>query len=461
METIAARPSVAVLAALRDRVTGPVVGPGDEGYDRARAAWNLAADQRPAAVVGAASESDVAATLLVARAHGLGVAPQASGHAAGALPDLEGTILLRTGALAGVAVDPVSRTAQVRAGTTWQEVLAATAPHGLAPLPGSAGDVGVVGYTLGGGLSFLGRLHGLATRHVSALEVVLADGRHVRASAAEHPDLYWALLGGGGAFGVVVALELALHPLPQLSAGALFWPLARAREVLGAWRDWCAEAPEEITTSARLLRFPPDPAVPEPLRGGAFVVVDGAFAGPESACAGALRPLRELDPVLDTFRPAEIGELTRLHMDPPHPVPAMLDHTLLAGADDDLLDDLVAAAGAESGTSLVSVELRQLGGAIARGRSEGAIAALEAIEAPFCLVAIGIPAGPFTPDAVAADLGRVLSAARPQAAGTISTFVDRFGGHRAPTPEVGARLRDVKARYDDAGTIVAPQPPQG
>ena len=213
---------------LTSALPGKVMMPEDVHFDEARRAWNLAIDQRAAAVAFPESPQDVAAVVLFARDFCLQVAAQGTGHSAGPLGSLEDTILLKTGRMRGVSVDPDRRTAQVEAGTVWDEVVEVAAQHGLAALAGSSPDVGVVGYTLGGGISFLGRRYGLAANHVRAIELVTADGRLVRADREHEPDLFWALRGGGGSFGVVTSIELELFPITQAYAGILWYPIERA-----------------------------------------------------------------------------------------------------------------------------------------------------------------------------------------------------------------------------------------
>src|SRR4051794_25990908 len=221
------RPHVDV-DALRARLTGEVAGPGDAHWDRARQAWNLAADQRPLAVAFPVTDADVVAVVEYAREAGARVSAQGTGHGACALGALDDTILISTARMRGVRIDPVARRARVRAGALWLDVTAPASEHGLAPLAGSSPDVGVVGYTLGGGLSWLGRKHGLAADSVTAIEIVLADGRKVRCDESNLPELFWALRGGGGSFGIVTAMEFELHPVPELYGGPMFLPVERA-----------------------------------------------------------------------------------------------------------------------------------------------------------------------------------------------------------------------------------------
>jgi len=215
---------VRAIDALEARLDGDLYRPEDEGWDEARTPWNLAVDQRPAAVVLAESAADVAETILAARADGLRVAPQGTGHAAAPLGDLGGTILLRTTRMHRVDIDPDARRARVEAGAVWQEVSDAAAEHGLAALAGSSHDVGVLGYSLGGGLSWLARRHGLAANTILAAEIVDADGRVRRVDAENDPELFWALRGGGGSFAVVTAVELQLFPIAEVFAGCPLLP---------------------------------------------------------------------------------------------------------------------------------------------------------------------------------------------------------------------------------------------
>ena len=309
-------PVLDALEPLATDLDGTLVRPGDPGWDEARAAWHLSVDQRPAAVVLAASTRDVVSVVDTARALGLRVAPQATGHNAAPLGALERTILLKTSALRGVSIDPASRTARVEAGAQWQDVTRAAAEYGLAALAGSAADVGVVGYTLGGGLSWLGRSHGLAANSVVAVELVTADGEHRRVTETHEPDLFWAVRGGGGSFGIVTALEFRLYPLTEVYAGVLFFPVERAEEVLQAWRQWLPSVPDTVTSVGRVLRFPPLPMLPPHLSGRSYVVVEAACQLDPAAADSVLAPLRELGPELDTFRVTPMPELSLLHMDP-------------------------------------------------------------------------------------------------------------------------------------------------
>jgi FAD/FMN-containing dehydrogenase len=319
-----ARPLAADLADLRSRLLGTVVAPGEESWDQARQAWNLAVDQQPALVALPRCTGDVQVLVEHAREAGLRIAMQGTGHNAGPMAgDLERTILVKTSELREVHIDAEARIARVEAGVVWAEVTHPASELGLAPLAGSSPDVGVVGYTLGGGLSWLGRRYGLASERLLAVELVTADGRLVRCDRRIEPDLFWALQGGGGSFGAVVAIEFELLPMAEVYAGMLLWPIERAAEVLHAWREFTAQAPDAITTSARILHLPPLPMLPDFLRGRSVVVIDGACVGEEDEARAVLAPLRALEPEIDTWAMIPPAGLSHIHMDPEEPVPGL------------------------------------------------------------------------------------------------------------------------------------------
>ncbi|HKO29208.1 MAG TPA: FAD-dependent oxidoreductase, partial [Solirubrobacteraceae bacterium] len=312
----------------------PVVLPDSPHYDTARRAWNLHADQHPAGVCVATHVEHVQAAIVYARTHGLRIAAQTTGHLAQTLPDLSDTLLLRLELHDGdVAVDPVARVAHIKAGARWGDVVEAVAPHGLAAMHGSSPSVGVIGYLLGGGLSFYGRAHGLAINHVRAFEVVTPDGARRRVDHRNGADLFYALRGGGGSFAIVTAVELGLLPYAEVTGGAMFFPARDAFAVLRAWRDWTVTAPDTMTTTYRVLCLPPLPEVPEPLRGVPTVCVDGVALDPADAVALEQRLRYVSAPILGGFGPMPSAAVGRLHGDPEDPVPAIGDGVLLEGLD--------------------------------------------------------------------------------------------------------------------------------
>ena len=250
------QPTIHPPSRLAPALEGKLVLPTHSGFDQARQAWNLAVQQHPAAVAYPETAFDVAATVLFAAERGQRVAPQGTGHNAAPFGSLDNTILLKTERMRGVTIDPVARTAHVRAGTLWIEVVEAAARYGLAALAGSSPDVGVVGYTLGGGMSFLARKYGLAANNVRSIELVTADGRLVRADHEHEPELFWALRGGGGNFGIVTSIELELFELSEVYAGILWYPIERGDEVLHAWRELTRSDADDDRT------LPADPADP-------------------------------------------------------------------------------------------------------------------------------------------------------------------------------------------------------
>ena len=427
--------------------TDALVLPHEPGLERSSP--RLEPCRRPAAAAVALPESpeDVAAVVRWARSRGLRVAPQGTGHNAAAMGSLAHTVLVKTERMRSVTIDPVARSARVEAGLLWAEVSEAAAEHGLAALAGSSPDVGVVGYSLGGGISWFARKHGLAANSVTAIELVNADGELVRADAENESELYWALRGGGGSFGVVTALEFVLYPIPEVHAGVLFFPFERGAEVLRAWRRWIEDVPDEVTSVGRLLQFPPIPDIPEPLRGGSFVVEATSLLG-EHATDELLRPLRALGPAMDTFATIPVEQLKHLHMDPEHPVPGAGDGMLLGDFTDEAIEAVVAAAGAGSGSPLLSVEVRHLGGAL--GRMQPGHGALATIEAEFAMFAVGISITPEMGAAVRAHIEVVLAALAPWDAGRdyLNFTERRERGERLFGASTYRRLQTVKAQVD-------------
>ncbi len=362
-----------------------------------------------------------------------------------------------------VTIDPAARIARVQAGAVWLEVVEAAAEHGLAALAGSSPDVGVVGYTIGGGMSWLGRAYGLSANNVEAIEVVTADGRIVRADACTEPDLFWALRGGGGSFGVVTAIELRLFPITEVYAGLLWWPAGpgteTAAEVLQAWRQLTQSAlPEEFTTSARLMNFPPAPDLPARLRGRSFVVIDVIHLGTAAEADQLLAPLRALRPVADTIRMIPAKALSHLHMDPEQPTAGVGDGLMLASLPAEAIDTIVRVAGPQAGAPLVVVELRHVGGEMKRVRP--ANGALAAVDADYALFAAG--AAPFPQAASAVDrcLAQVRTAMSPWAARQM--YLNLAETRRDPaafwSPRAYDRLRRIKAAVDPDDLIRSNHP---
>lgn len=347
------------------RLLGELLFPGEPAYERELAGFNVIARHRPSLIVAAVTAGDVRAAVEFAARLDMPIGVQATGH--GIAAPAQGGVLVSTRRMNSVAVDPIARIARVEAGAQWHQVIASAGFHGLAPLNGSSPLVGVVGYTLGGGLGPLGRLYGYAADHVTRIEIVTADGVLRTVSATEHGDLFWALRGGKGSFGIVTALEFELVPVRRLYGGGLYFPGELAPEVLRTWRAWTADLPEAMTSSLALLRLPDVPAVPEFLRGRLAVHVRIAFAGSEEHGERLVRPLRAIGPALvDSVRDMAYTDVAEIHEDPTEPMPYHERNIVLRDLDAVAVEEILALAGPEADCADLMVELRQLGGALSR-----------------------------------------------------------------------------------------------
>ena len=317
----------------------------------------------------------------------------------------------------------------------------------------------MTGYTLGGGLSFLGRRYGLAASNVTAAEVVTADGKWMRTDHEHGSDLFWALRGGGGSFGVVTALEFRLFPHKQAYAGALWYPVQRASEVLHAWAELTrGPVPDELTTIGRLLNFPPIPEIPEPVRGKSFVIVEAYHTGDLAQADALLAPLRTLGPVNDTITTVPMPALSHLHMDPEQPVPATADGMLIDRLPGEAIGAFVNAAGPGAAFPLLSAELRHLGGEFARPRPGNG--ALACIEAQYVLFAASMIPVPELVAPVTAQLETVKNALAPWAARQMYL---NFAETRHPAApfwgeQAYQRLRRIKANVDPDDIIRSNHP---
>ncbi len=432
--------------------TDQFVFPDDVRWDDARQAWNLAVDQRPAVVALPTSVDDVIAAVAYARERDLEVAVQGTGH--GASPgSLAGTLLINMRNLRGVEIDVDGQRARVEAGAWWEDVAGPANAAGLTALHGSSPNVGVVGYTLGGGIGWLSRKHGLSSESVLAVELVTADGALVRADAMQNTDLFWALRGGGGGLGVVVAVEIALYRVDALVAGMLVWPWEQAASVLGRYVEWAESAPDEVTASARLLQIPPLPDIPEAFRGRRLVVIDGAVLGTEDEAAAILAPLRELEPEMDTFGAVDPSALLHLHMDPEGPMPGIGGGMSLGALDAEAVAALLEVAGPGSDSPLIAVELRQLGGALSR-KVPGA-GAQGALQGSFAFFAVGAPMGLGVAEAIVARVDALKAVLAPwDSGGTFLNFADARKTLADAIGEDGVvRLRAIRETIDPAGVF--------
>ena len=445
------------LGDLRRRVAGTVHTPADPTWDSVRSPWVVNVDQRPLAVLEVRDAADVQAAVRWAVDHDVQVTAQPGGHGAG--DALDGVLLLRTRALGSIEVDLQRQTVRLGAGVKAGELLAALDGTGLTFLAGSNPDVSVVGLTIGGGMSWFGRAYGLAAHSIVAAELVDGLGRARTVSREDNPDLFWAIRGGGGDFGIITQLELRLHPAPAVYGGRLFWPLEQMGEVLRVFRAVTESAPPELTLWYHSYRFPPLPHVPEAMRGQAFASVAMAYLGEAEEAEHWLAPLREVPGLLhDLVGAVPLAELARIGGEPTDPTPNLDTSTLLERLDDDTVDRLVAAVGAESGSPLAVFQIRHLGAAFTTGSvTEGAAGH---IDAPYQLFALGIPAVPALVEPIRAGLDRVELAVAPVSSGTTAPNFLRAGGDvdRCWPADVRARLRAIKADADPLGTIRSNRP---
>jgi FAD/FMN-containing dehydrogenase len=435
-----------------------LVREGDARYDEVRPAWNLAVDQRPAAVAVPRDADQVVAAVLYAKREGLRVAAQGTGHNASPLGDLSDTLLIKTHEMRGVEIDADNRIARVEAGAQWGDVVGPAGEHGLAALAGSSHDVGVVGYALGGGVSFLARRYGLAANRILAAEVVTADGEIVRVDRSYNQDLFWAIRGGGGAFGVVTALELELFDLPTVYAGAAFFPIERAAEALHAWRELTQRVDDRTTSIGRILRVPPFPEIPEPFRGRPFAMVEVIHIGDQRSGDEVVRAIRELEPEIDTYGLIPTEALIHLHMDPPGPVPGKGEHHVaMAALPPEAIDAFVAANGAGSGSDILTAEIRHVGGAVARPDASSGAAH---IDAEYLSFAASIAALPEQAAKADEDLGRLDAALAPfGGARRYLNFTEKTAdAAEFYESDTLARLREVKAAVDPDGLFRSNQP---
>ncbi|MEO3856696.1 FAD-binding oxidoreductase [Acrocarpospora sp. B8E8] len=424
---------------------GRMVHPGDPDWDTARGTFNLMIDQRPEAIAFPANDREVSAVIAHARRRGLRVAAQATGHNPGPLGSLAGTLLLNTSALTGVSIDADARRVRAGAATKWEKVTARLSELGLAGLHGSSPDVGIVGYSLGGGIGWLARKYGMQANAVTAIELVTAEGHLIRTDPAHEPELFWALRGGGGNFGIVTAIEFAVHPVRELYSGAMFFPIERTSEIFHAWAELLPALPEEITSWATVLHFPPLPSVPEMVRGRSFIIVMAAFLGTEADGRELLRPLRRLGPEMDTFAIQPPVGLSELAMDPPDPLPYRTTTALIDEMPSAAIENVARIAG--PGSHLTMVQFRHMGGALAR--HEPGAGARATLPGHIAMFGLGVVPEAAAEPAVLAELDILSAAFAPHRVGDYPNFVEE-PADASTFFDTGTwnRLRRVKALYD-------------
>jgi FAD/FMN-containing dehydrogenase len=362
----------ATVAELTQAVRGEVIRPGDPGYDDARAIWNGAHDRYPALILRCAGAADVIRGIEFARSQDLLLAVRGGKHSIPGFSTCDDGMVLDLSGMQGVHVDPVARTARAQAGATWSVFDHETQAFGLATTGGLVSSTGIAGFTLGGGVGWLMRKHGLTCDNLISADVVTADGRVVRASEDENADLFWGLRGGGGNFGVATSFEYRLHPVgPTVTGGAVFYPGDRTAEVLRFYREWAQDAPDELTTVANLLTAPPAPFIPEEWHGKPLVALIGTHCGPLADGERAVRPLRELgDPVADLLGPLPYVAMQSL-IDPLWGPGAhsYMKAGWMGGLDDAAIDTLIRYRDTVTSPK-TEIHVHHVGGAVARVPSD-------------------------------------------------------------------------------------------
>ena len=441
---------------LRSSIQGAVITPDDPDYDETRKAWNLAVDQHPAVIVVAANAADVVEAARFATREDLGVTVQSTGH--GIVRPADDSLLIITSKMKDIRVNAASQTAWVDAGAKWGEVLEKTQAVGLAPLLGSSPDVGVVGYTLGGGMGWLGRKYGLSADSVRFFELVTADGRLLRASDTENSDLFWGLRGGGGSLGIVTGMEIKLYPLSTVYGGNLFYPIDMASEVYRRYRDWITSAPDELTSSIVLMNFPPIPQVPEIMRGQSFVMIRGCYSGPAEQGETLLQDWRNWrSPVIDSFKAMPFSQVATISNDPVNPMAAMSTGAWLRELSDEVIDTLIRYVAPSAGASpLVFAEVRHVGGAVARVDPQAS--AYGNREASLLLLMIGPAPTPEAYSRLVQYTGQIKENLRPYLTGGVyMNFLEGEESQRRVesgfSPATYRRLMALKAEYDPANRL--------
>jgi len=440
------------VADLARHFRGELIRPGDPRYDAARAIWNGAIDRHPGLVARCTGAADVRAAVRFARERDLLVAVRGGGHNVAGTAVCDGGLVIDLSPMKRLRVDPVGRTAQAQAGLLWGEFDGGTQAFGLAAPGGIVTHTGIAGLTLGGGLGWLMRRHGLAADNVLSADVVTADGAFIRASPEEHPDLFWGLRGGGGNFGVVTSFEYRLHPVgPIVLAGVMLHPAARAREVLGFYSDFIESAPDELTTIVVLRMAPPAPFLPPRVHGQPVVIIGACYAGPVEEGVRAMAPLRRFgEPLVDLIRPtAYVSHQALLDAGAPHGLGYYWKSEYLPALSDALIDTLAERAWAVVTPESYTI-IFHLGGAVGRQDPEGS--AFEDRRAAHAVNIDAVWSEPARASACVAWTRELWEAVRPYSTGRVYVnFLGDEGQDRVRAAYGEAkyeRLRALKRQHD-------------
>lgn len=356
------------LGELRGSVRGRILARGEPGYDEARRVWNGMIDKHPAVIAQCSDPGDVMTTVCFARENGLPASVRGGGHNVAGTALCDDGVVIDLSLMKQVQVDPGSRTARAGGGVTWGEFDRATQQFGLATTGGLISTTGIGGFTLGGGIGWLMREHGLTCDNLLAAQVVTADGKLVHASDQQNPDLFWALRGGGGNFGIVTEFTYRLHPVgPTVLGGMIIWPFSEADRMLRFYREYTQDLPDELTTMMTFATAPPAPFVPPQMQGQLGIVLIGCYAGPTEEGKRVLAPIREFSPpALDLFNEAPYVDVQSM-LDPlaPAGIRNYWKSEYLGAVDDEVVNALVERF-REVPSPITHVDVHHLGGAFGR-----------------------------------------------------------------------------------------------
>ncbi|MBV9355359.1 MAG: FAD-binding oxidoreductase [Chloroflexi bacterium] len=442
-------------AAIRDleaHLLGELIRPAHDDYATARQVWNRAVDRHPALIVRAADAADVVRAVSFAHEQGLPLAVRSGGHSLAGHGTVHGGLVLDLSRLRGLSIDPERRVAWAQPGLTWGQYAERAHAYGLATSSGDTATVGLGGLTLGGGIGWMVRKHGLTIDNLLSVELVTADGRLVRASADEHPDLFWALRGGGGNFGVATAFQYRLQPAGTVVGGAVVYPASAT--VLRGWADYAAQAPDELTSIAFVMPAPPVPFIPAEYHGRLVVIVAICYAGDPAAGEPVVEPLQQLGrPIANLVGPMPYPGLFALTEAASQPHPSTTRSGYFAALTDETLEEIVGHAEQMPLPSGL-IELRALGGAMARVPAEATAFAHR--DQPFMAVVIG-----GAPDAASMEPQRAWTeqlweVLRPRSRGVYANFLADEGPERvreAYAPASFERLVALKRQYDPSNVF--------
>ena len=441
----------ATIQELRDSTRGEVISPADPRYDEARAVWNGMIDKRPALIVRCLGVADVLAAVQFARSQDLELAVRGGGHSLPGFSTSDGGIVVDLSPMKGIRVDPAGQRVIAQGGVTWRELDHETQAFGLAVTGGLISSTGIAGFALGGGVGWLMRKHGLTCDNLVAADLVTADGRLVRASEDENPELYWGLRGGGGNFGIVTSFEFRLHRVgPTIFAGPIFFPGDQATQILRGYREYTANLPDEMTTLMNLTTAPPVPFLPADVHGKKVVAVVGVYAGSPDEGRKLAAPLRQLGtPITDLLGPMPYTMMQSL-LDGLF-TPGARNYFkagYLGGLSDEAIDTLVRFHGPSISPSS-EIHIHHLGGAVARAPDDAT--AFGQRGAPYLLNIVARWTDPGTDDAQIAWARDLYAAVEPfSTGGTYVNFLSAGDDRVAAAygPDNYERLARLKETWD-------------